>query len=91
MSMHQFVKLFCLNYQAYSPTLLVGKLSYYFIDFVLADFLNEQVTLASVFSASNNLMNDDLKSFLFSIVISVLFLILIGILTEKKIKKEYLS
>ena len=27
MSMHQFVKLFCLNYQAYSPTLLVGKLS----------------------------------------------------------------
>lgn len=66
-------------------------LCYYFIDFVLADFLNEQVTLASVFSASNNLMNDDLKSFLFSIVISVLFLILIGILTEKKIKKEYLS
>lgn len=27
MSIHQFVKLFCLNYQAYSPTLLVGKLS----------------------------------------------------------------
>ena len=43
MSIHQFVKLFCLNYQAYSPTLLVGKLSKLTLN-------NQLYNMASVFS-----------------------------------------
>lgn len=66
-------------------------LCYYFIDFVLADFLNEQITLATVFSASNNLMHDDFKSFVFSVALSAIFLTIIGILANKKMKREYLS
>jgi hypothetical protein len=66
-------------------------LCYYFIDFVLADFLNEQITLARIFSASNNLMNDDLKSFMLSIILSVIFLLLVGNLIARKMKKEFLS
>lgn len=66
-------------------------LCYYFIDFVLSDCLNEQITLAIIFLASNNLMNDDIKSFMFSAAISIIFLIIIGMLTYRKIKKEYAS
>ena len=40
MSMHQFVKLFCLNYQAYSPTLLVGKLRMLLKEFMLVKDYN---------------------------------------------------
>ena len=39
MSIHQFVNLFCLNYQAYSPTLLVGKLSYLVVSTILINFI----------------------------------------------------
>lgn len=66
-------------------------LCYYFVDFVLADLLNEQITLAKIFSASNNIMNDDLKSFVISVVISAMFLTIVGILANRKMKKEYLS
>lgn len=66
-------------------------LGYYFIDFILADLFQEQITLATVFSASNNLLKNDLKSFLLAVIISVLFLVTVGMLTRRKIKKEYLS
>lgn len=66
-------------------------LAYYFMDFILADFFQEQITLATVFSASNNLLKNDLKSFLLAVVISALFLAAVGMLTRRKIKKEYLS
>lgn len=66
-------------------------LCYYFIDFALAILFQEKYSLMSIYSASNNIMKNDVKSFILALGISCIFLVIIGYLIEKKIKKEYLS
>ena len=66
-------------------------LCYYFIDFALAILFQEKYSVMSIYSASNNIMGNDVKSFALAVGISCIFLAVIGKLIEKKIKKEYLS
>lgn len=66
-------------------------LCYYFIDFLLAIVSQGKYSLIFIYSASNNIMGNDLKSFALAIGISGVLLGIMGYLIEKKIKKEYMS
>ena len=66
-------------------------LSYYFIDLFLSELSQNRYSLALIFAPSNNVLGNDLLAFFVVFPISAAVLLCVGLVTERKVRKEFLN
>ena len=66
-------------------------LGYYFIDLFLSELSQNRYSLALIFAPSNNVLGSGLLAFFVVFPISAAVLLCVGLVTERKVRKEFLN